>query len=124
MKEWLAFLSEQVILVIDAMALLVIVAATVEAAIAIARSLFVTLPGRVLREEWLHYSRWLVAALTLQLGADIIETSVSTSWEGIARVSAIAVIRTFLNFFLDRDLDQMRARQRESAARAVVERHQ
>jgi uncharacterized membrane protein len=54
-----------------------------------------------------------VAALTFQLAADIIETSISSSWETIARVGSIAVIRTFLNYFLDRDLIDVRTRQRE-----------
>jgi uncharacterized membrane protein len=63
----------------------------------------------------MHYSRWLVAALTFQLAADIIETSISTNWQTIGRVGAVAVIRTFLNYFLDRDLDTIRKRQLESA---------
>ena len=53
---------------------------------------------------WIRYGRWLVAGLTFQLAADIIETSISTDWEGIARLGAIAVIRTFLNYFLERDI--------------------
>jgi uncharacterized membrane protein len=55
---------------------------------------------------WLTYGRWLVAGLTFQLAADIIETSISTDWEGIAHLGAIAVIRTFLNYFLERDIDE------------------
>jgi uncharacterized membrane protein len=66
-----------------------------------------------MREIWLRYTRWLVAALTFQLAADIIETSISSSWETIARVGSVALIRTFLNYFLDRDLIEVRARQRE-----------
>ena len=63
-------------------------------------------------EVWLRYARWLVAGLTLQLAADIIETSITTSWQAIGRVGAIAVIRTFLNYFLERDVEQQ---QRECA---------
>jgi uncharacterized membrane protein len=62
------------------------------------------------RKVWLRYARWLVAALTLQLAADIIERSVTTSWQKIGRLAAIAVIRTFLNYFA-------RARRRAAAAR-------
>ena len=57
------------------------------------------------REVWLRFGRWLVAGLTFQLAADIIETSITTNWEAIGRIAAIAVIRTFLNYFLERDLE-------------------
>ena len=62
---------------------------------------------------WGRYARWLIAGLTFQLAADIIETSVTTSWEAIARVAAIAVIRTFLNFFLERDYVELTGRKVE-----------
>ena len=54
-----------------------------------------------------------LAALTFQLAADIVETSVSTSWQTIGRVGAIAVIRTFLYYFLERDVDKDLGEQRE-----------
>jgi uncharacterized membrane protein len=65
------------------------------------------------RTVWLHYGRWLIAGLTFQLAADIITTSASPSWEEIGQLAAIAVVRTFLNFFLERDLADIRARDAE-----------
>jgi hypothetical protein len=56
----------------------------------------------------------MVAALTFQLAADIIETSVSTSWQTIGRVGAITAIRTFPNYFLERDVDHQKARTRSA----------
>ena len=117
MTEWLTFLSERVIVLIDALALLVIVVGTVEVVIRLVHALIRPVTNYVLRDAWLHYSRWLVAALTFQLAADIIETSISTNWQTIGRVAAVAVIRTFLNYFLDRDLEAVRERQRESPSR-------
>ena len=58
--------------------------------------------------------RWLIAGLTFQLAADIIETSIRTSWQAIGQLGAIAVIRTFLNYFLERDLADIRERQKAS----------
>ena len=55
-----------------------------------------------------------MAALTFQLAADIIETSITTRWEALGRLAAIAVIRTFLNYFLERDIADTRARERAS----------
>jgi len=113
MREWLVLLSEQAITLIDAVALLVIAFGSIEALVRLVPSMFGRLSGPASRDTWLRYARWLVAGLTFQLAADIIETSISTSWETIARVGAVAVIRTFLDYFLDRDLSEIRARQRE-----------
>jgi len=90
----------------------VILVGTIEVAVKVARASFKPLGEKVARQAWLRYSRWLVAGLTLQLAADIIETSISTNWQTIGRVGAIAVIRTFLNYFLERDVEQQ---QRECA---------
>jgi len=40
------------------------------------------------------------------LAADIIQTSITTDWQTIGRVAAVAVIRTFLEYFLERDVAQ------------------
>jgi uncharacterized membrane protein len=112
-KEWLVFLTENAALLIDAVALVVIIIGTIEAVIDGLRLVFTTAREREKRELWLRYARWLVAGLTFQLAADIIETSVSTSWEAVGRIAAIAAIRTFLNYFLERDMSEMRERDRE-----------
>ncbi len=44
--------------------------------------------------------RFLVVALELQLAADIIATATHPSMEELMKLGAIAVIRTFLNYFL------------------------
>ena len=54
-----------------------------------------------------------MAGLAFQLAADIIEMSITTSWEAVGRIAAVALIRTFLNYFLDRDLEDVRRRQHE-----------
>jgi len=106
MRAWLAVISEPAIALIDAIALLVILVGTIEVTVKVARASFKPLGDQASRQAWLRYARWLVAGLTLQLAADIIETSISTSWQTIGRVGAIAVIRTFLNYFLERDVEQ------------------
>ena len=106
MRDWLAIISEAAIAGINAIALLVIVVGTLEVSVTVARAIFKPLGDQVRRQAWLRYARWLVAGLTFQLAADIIETSISTNWQTIGRVGAIAVIRTFLNYFLERDVEQ------------------
>jgi uncharacterized membrane protein len=58
--------------------------------------------------------RWLVAGLTFQLAADVLETAITTNWDEVARLAAIAAIRTFLNYFLERDLGEIRQRSAQS----------
>ena len=114
MKEWLIAATEYAIVFIDAFALLVIVLGTLEAFVNGLRMMLSSVSSHVKRDVWLRYARWLVVGLTFQLAADIIETSISTSWEAIGRLAAIAVIRTFLNYFLERDLAELRERQHEA----------
>ena len=73
------------------------------------------------RSVWMRFSRWLVAGLTFQLAADIIETSVAPGWDDIGQLAAIAVIRTFLNYFLERDQRELREVDHEAAARRGAE---
>lgn len=113
MKDWLIVLTEHAAVIIDALALIVIVIGTAEAVIDGVRLMFTAATERQKRELWLRYARWLVAGLTFQLAADIIETSISTSWDAVARIGAIAVIRTFLNYFLERDVNEIQTRKQE-----------
>ena len=56
----------------------------------------------------LTLARYLALALEFQLGADILSTAVAPSWDQIGKLGAIAVIRTALNFFLTREMEQER----------------
>jgi len=118
MHEWLAILTEPTIVIIDGLALLMIAIGSVEAFVRGVHLMLSSTTGHERRDVWLRYARWLVAALTFQLAADIIESSVSTSWDAIGRLGAIAVIRTFLNFFLERDLTETRDLQHASGEAA------
>lgn len=123
MHEWLIILSEYAITLIDLVALAVIVYGTLQALVVVVRAMFSPLARDERGRVWLQYARWLVVGLTFQLAADIIETAITTDWQAIARVAAIAVIRTFLNYFLERDMSEVREREaqepRATSARAA-----
>ena len=104
MREFLIRATDYAVVAIDTLALIVIVGATAAACVQGARALRTSAPLSEKRLVWLHYARWLVAALTFQLAADIVESSIRTDWGSIGRLGAIAAIRTFLNYFLERDL--------------------
>lgn len=57
----------------------------------------------------LTLARYLALALEFQLGADILATAISPSWDSIGRLGAIAVIRTFLNYFLSKEMEKEEA---------------
>src|SRR5262245_46283136 len=54
---------------------------------------------------WRRFGVWLLLGLEFALAADIIASVVSPTWQDIGELGAIAVIRTFLNYFLEHDLE-------------------
>ncbi len=57
------------------------------------------------RAVWLRFAGWILLALEFALGADLVRTAIAPSWDDIGKLGAIAGIRTFLGFFLGRDLE-------------------
>lgn len=119
--QWLNQLAELSAPIIDLLALILILAGTLEAFVNGVRVMLSHPDGHyAIRAVWMRHARWLIAGLTFQLAADIIETSVAPSWDDVGRLAAIAVIRTFLNFFLERDQREARELQQESEARKMA----
>ena len=63
----------------------------------------------------LTFGSWLSMALEFQLGADIVATTTAPSGQNLIQLAVVAVIRTFLNLFLAREIE---AEQRLEAQRA------
>jgi uncharacterized membrane protein len=59
---------------------------------------------REFNEIRLTFGLWLALALEFQLAADILSTTISPSFEALGKLGLIAVIRTFLNYFLNEEL--------------------
>ena len=53
----------------------------------------------------LCFGTWLALALEFQLGADILATTVDPDLDSLIKLAIIAVIRTFLNYFLIKELE-------------------
>lgn len=117
-RELLVTLTEFFVPLIELIALAAIVVGTCETVFGSLRVMWIA-PGdaHAAQAVWIRYSRWLVAGLTFQLAADIVETSITPTWEDIGRIGAIALIRTFLNFFLERDQRDILEREREAEIR-------
>ena len=81
------------------------------------RALLLFVPGRHVVGEpdakeavRLRLGRWLAVALELELGADILRTAVAPTWDEIGQLAAIVVLRTALNFFLQKEIDKAETR--------------
>lgn len=67
----------------------------------------------------LGFSRYLSLALEFQLASDILSTATAPTWNDIGKLGATATIRTALNYFLSREIQdytekQMREARQES----------
>lgn len=72
-------------------------------------------PRRSLAAARITFGSWLSMALEFQLGADIVATTTTPSGPNLIQLAAVAVIRTFLNVFLARELEAETRLERESA---------
>lgn len=52
------------------------------------------------------FGGWLVVALEFQLAADIVGTIISPTPAHLVQLGAVALIRTFLNYFLNKELKE------------------
>lgn len=59
----------------------------------------------------LCFGSWLALALEFQLGADILATTIAPSFQALGKLGLIAIIRTFLNYFLNHELENERRSQ-------------
>lgn len=104
-------------MLVEAAAVVVVAYGAVEAFVKFGR--IVITPGATHGERkalWRGLGMWLLLGLELELAADIIGSVVSPTWYEIGRLGAIAVIRTFLNYFLEKDLEKAEARPAPKAA--------
>ena len=112
MEAFLHNVGHTLALIIEAIALFLIAVGTIEALVNMVRILPTPLTsGQRRRTVWLDFAQWLVAALTFQLAADLIGTSFSPTWNEIGHLGAIAGIRTFLSYFLDKEVENTRRMQ-------------
>jgi uncharacterized membrane protein len=104
--EWLR-------LVVEALGALVIAVGLVIAIVGLIRHAL-SERGSTFTPVRLGFARYLTLALEFQLAADILATSIAPTWERIGKLAAIAVIRTLLNYFLNKEMKNEEARQEPS----------
>lgn len=106
MQLGLQIFAHYVAMVLEAMAIVVIAMGALEA---LYRTLWPMLLRSVTqgmrRNAWLSMARWLVLGLEFMLAADIVRTVIDPEWDDLGKLAVTALVRTFLNFFLERDLE-------------------
>ncbi|MCC2547614.1 DUF1622 domain-containing protein [Hymenobacter sp. BT175] len=105
MEEFIKTATLRLTQLVEAAAAIVIVVASVRALLGFLISLIRKKSRRVPSVEIrLALGQSLALALELELGADILKTAVAPTWNDIAQLAAIAVLRTALNYFLEKEL--------------------
>src|SRR5262245_1350785 len=107
MEELVHQLARAVSLTLDGAAVIVVAIGAADAAWHLA----VELPrvatshaaGKVVGRR---FGMWLLLALEFELASDIVTSVVAPTWQDLGRLGAIAVIRTFLNYFLEKDVSE------------------
>lgn len=73
------------------------------------KTLFIRIDYRAFVESRHYLGHCLSIGLEFLIGADILKSAISPTWQDIGQLAAIVGIRTVLNFFLTKELKQMEA---------------
>lgn len=110
--------AHYVALVINVVAIVIVVGGVLQALVGLLRAMLQRAATLAIKRLlWLDLARWLIAGLTFQLAADIVETAISPTWDDLGKFAAIAAIRTLLSVSLDRDMNAISERQHADEAR-------
>lgn len=106
MEASFSIIADHVALMLEALVVLAVSVGAIETVLVIGRCVVAhgTLIG-ARRDIWMRFARWLMLALEFALAADIVRTAIAPTWDDIGQLGAIALIRTVLGLFLERDID-------------------
>ncbi len=104
MKEWAEIITKHLSSSIEILAAAVIGIALLQFLYRYTRNVFKPDVENVNQKIRIQFGSSLTIALELLLGADILATAIAPTWNDIGKLAAIAVLRTALNFFLEREL--------------------
>jgi uncharacterized membrane protein len=102
-KTLLEFLGDKVSMLLEFTSVICIMVGFIAALILLVKSkkLKFTPLHRRLK---LTFGGWLALALEFQLAADIVNTTITPTYENLIQLAAVAIIRTFLTYFLNREI--------------------
>ena len=101
MHEWVTMLSQNAAYFLEAVAMLIIVCGSVRALyLYITSCAFTRQCLREFTRTRLRLGHSLSLGLEFLIGADILKSAVSPTWEDLGRLAAIVAIRSAINFLL------------------------
>jgi uncharacterized membrane protein len=108
MDELFKEFAGSIALGVEVVAVFIIAYGAIEACLRLLKPLF---GGRAAthgerKAVWIRFGVWLLLGLEFELASDIIRTVISPTWIDLGQLGAIAVIRTFLNYFLEKDIEK------------------
>ena len=106
MEALLFRFAEHAALFIEAAAVLIVTAGAIEAFVLLLKVVGERARHGARKEVWRRFGMWLLLGLEFELAADIIRSVISPTWQDLAKLAVIAVVRTFLNYFLEKDLEE------------------
>ncbi len=104
MKEWAELITKYLSSFVEILAAVVIGIALIQFLFRYVNHIFKPNIETVNQKIRIQFGSSLTVALELLLGADILATAIAPTWDDIGQLAAIAVLRTALNFFLEREL--------------------
>lgn len=97
-------------LAIEVVAAIIIVIGSAEAAYQFVRRWLLAPPGTDRERVRLRFGQYLVLALEFQVAADLLKVAVDPTLQSLAVVAGVVAIRTVLNFFIEREIRRLEAR--------------
>jgi uncharacterized membrane protein len=117
-SQWMLYLSGA----IEGIAAVLIGLASLEAAVGAANLFVRRISSAASKEEIrLRLGMWLSLALEFEIAADILRTTMAPNWNEIGKLSAIVVLRTVLNYFLQMEISRAALRNHTVAGTQKVQ---
>ena len=107
MEDLIRLLCGYSALAVEAVAAVLITYGTIEALVLLAPTSIASGPPKRRRDVWRRFGVWLLLGLEFELAADIVRSAIAPTWTDIGQLAAIAAIRTFLNYFLELDIEKL-----------------
>jgi uncharacterized membrane protein len=108
MKEWAEVIARHVSNAVEVVAALIIGVSLLVVIYKYISSLFIRPSKYTNQSIRIQFGGTVAVALELLLGADVLSTAVAPTWNDIGKLAAIAVLRTALNYFLEKELENSR----------------
>jgi uncharacterized membrane protein len=108
MHDTVKIVAHYAAIIADGIAVLFIIVGIIGAImIYVRKTFFLKTDYMAMTQSRNHLGHSLSLGLEFLIGADILKTAISPTWQDIGQLGAIVGIRTVLNFFLTRELKQM-----------------